>query len=76
MRIKHIIPAILVLVTAGAAVAQMTSWQQWTFLPAGQMDEIIGEISGETAFHHILTMSGYPRDRKPAEYAEHAEKRG
>jgi len=60
---------LVVMLGAGAAAAQMTPWQQWTFLPPAQMDEIIGEISGETALRHIMTMSGVPRDRKPAEYA-------
>jgi len=32
------------------AASQMTSWLQWTFLPQNQMDEIIGEASGEAAF--------------------------
>ncbi|MFC2161852.1 M28 family peptidase, partial [Acidobacteriota bacterium] len=48
--------------------AQMTSWFQWTFLPQTQMDEIIGESSGETAFNHILSMAGFNRDRKSDEY--------
>ena len=48
--------------------AQMTSWFQWTFLPQSQMDEIIGESSGETAYNHILSMAGFNRDRKPDEY--------
>ena len=69
MTIKRIAIAASIVLLAGAAAAQMTPWFQWTFLPANQMDEIIGEVSGETAFNHILTMSGYPRDRKAAEYA-------
>jgi aminopeptidase YwaD len=69
MAIKRIAIAALIVLLAGAAAAQMTPWFQWTFLPANQMDEIIGEVSGETAFNHILTMSGYPRDRKAVEYA-------
>ncbi|HOW84567.1 MAG TPA: M28 family peptidase [Candidatus Aminicenantes bacterium] len=48
---------------------QMTPWLQWSFLPAAQMDEIIGESSGETALRHVMAMCGLPRDRKPAEYA-------
>lgn len=67
---RFAISALLVLaVGAGAADAQMTPWQQWTFLPPAQMDEIIGEISGETGMRHIMTMSGHPRDRKADEYA-------
>ncbi len=51
------------------AYPQMTPWLQWSFLPAGQMDEIVGESSGETALRHVMAMCGVPRDRKPAEYA-------
>jgi aminopeptidase YwaD len=51
------------------AASQMTPWLQWTFLPQNQMDEIIGEASGEAAFNHVMAMCGFPRDRKPAEYA-------
>jgi hypothetical protein len=51
------------------AAAQMTPWLQWTFLPQNQMDEIVGEASGEAAFNNVMAMCGFPRDRKPAEYA-------
>jgi aminopeptidase YwaD len=51
------------------ASPQMTPWLQWTFLPRAQMDEIIGESSGETATNHVTAMCGFPRDRKSAEYA-------
>ena len=47
---------------------QQTPWFQWTFLPAAQMDEIVGESSGETAFNHTLAMAGFNRDRQPEEY--------
>src|SRR5512138_1891872 len=50
------------------AAAQMTPWLQWTFLPPAQMDEIIGEASGETATNHVMVMCGFPRNRKSAEY--------
>ncbi len=59
--------AILLMGLPGAA--QMTPWLQWTFLPRDQMDEIIGEASGERAFNHVMAMCGFPRDRKSAEYA-------
>jgi hypothetical protein len=52
----------------GPAGAQMTPWLQWTFLPPSQMDEIIGETSGETAFNHVSTLGAFPRLRKPSEY--------
>jgi len=49
--------------------AQLTTWFQWTFLPQAQLDEIIGEASGETAEDHTIALGGYNRDRKAAEYA-------
>jgi aminopeptidase YwaD len=69
-KIRRIFPVFILLggllVSAGA---QMTPWLQWTFLPQNQMDEIIGEISGETAYNHVATLGAFPRLRKPAEYA-------
>ena len=53
------------LVSAGA---QMTPWLQWTFLSPSQMDEIVGEMSGETAFNHVSTLGAFPRVRKASEY--------
>jgi aminopeptidase YwaD len=53
----------------GLSAAQMTPWLQWTFLARAQMDEIVGEASGETAINHVMAMCGFPRDRKSAEYA-------
>ncbi|MCJ7487668.1 MAG: hypothetical protein MUQ25_16090, partial [Candidatus Aminicenantes bacterium] len=70
MNRKH--PALIALIVVALglpAASQMTSWLQWTFLPQAQMDEIIGEASGEAAFNHVMAMCGFPRDRKPAEYA-------
>ena len=58
----------LIVLLPTAVFSQMTPWVQWTFLPASQMAEIIGESSGETAFNHILEMSAYNRDRKEDEY--------
>jgi len=52
-----------------AGWGQMTTWFQWTYLPPKLIDEIIGETSGETAFNHVIELGGYPRDRKPEEYA-------
>jgi len=50
------------------AMAQMTPWRIWTLLPENQMDEIIGEASGETAWNTILETGGYNRDRPAEEY--------
>lgn len=50
-------------------VAQMTPWKIWTLLPDDQMDEIIGEASGETAWNTILETGGYNKDRPAEEYS-------
>lgn len=61
---------ILGILTLGcAAMAQMTPWKIWTLLSEGQMDEIIGEASGETAWNTILETGGYNKNRQPEEYA-------
>src|SRR5512146_1828925 len=57
-----------VLLTGVAALAQMTPWMQWTFLPAKTMDEIIGESSGENAWKAIMETGGYDKVRPAAEY--------
>ncbi len=65
-------PALIAAIVLGlglAAAAQMTPWLQWTFLPQARMDEIVGEASGETAYNSVMAMCGFPRDRKPDEYA-------
>ncbi|OQX95588.1 hypothetical protein B6I21_04625 [candidate division KSB1 bacterium 4572_119] len=49
--------------------AQITPWLYWTFLPDNQMDEIIGEASGETAWNTIMETGGYNKDRLAEEYA-------
>ncbi|MFC1477487.1 M28 family metallopeptidase [candidate division KSB1 bacterium] len=59
----------LFLVVTIKADAQLTPWFQWTLIPQNQMDEIIGEASGETAYNHIIEMGAYNKDRKEAEYA-------
>ena len=60
---------VLVFLAGGAAIAQMTPWLIWTLLPEGQMDEIIGEASGETAWNTIMETGGYNKDRLAEEYA-------
>ena len=50
-------------------MAQMTPWRVWTLLPENQIDEIIGEASGETAWNTILETGGYNQDRPAEEYA-------
>ncbi len=53
---------------AGRLSAQMTPWLQWTFLPERTMNEIIGETSGENAWHFIMETGGYDKDRPASEY--------
>lgn len=60
---------IFILLAGSGAWAQMTPWLYWTFLPQEQMEEIIGEASGETAWHTIMECAGYVRARHSEEYA-------
>ena len=53
----------------GPATAQMTPWMPWSFLPENLVDEIIGELSGETAMSHMIEMAGYNRNRPESEYS-------
>jgi len=48
--------------------AQVTPWLQWSLLPEKVMDEIIGETSGENAWHSIMETGGYDKDRLASEY--------
>jgi len=67
---KRIIFAVAALtVGAVALLAQYTPWLYWTFLPKEQIDEIVGEASGETALATIIDINGYNRDRMSDEYA-------
>jgi aminopeptidase YwaD len=50
------------------ALAQMTPWLQWTFLPQSIMNEIVGESSGENAWYAIMETGGYDKDRPASEY--------
>jgi aminopeptidase YwaD len=58
----------IVLSLGAGALAQMTPWLQWTFLPDSIMDEIIGESSGENAWHAIMETGGYDKIRPKSEY--------
>ena len=68
-RIKIMTLAATVLFAPVSVPAQLTPWFQWTFLPSSQMDQIIGETSGETALGHVMVMGGTPRNRAAAEFA-------
>jgi len=75
MKEEHMVKRFLIslmamaLLASGAAIAQMTPWLLWTLLPEGQMDEIIGEASGETAKNTVMETGGYNKDRLAEEYA-------
>ncbi len=58
--------ALLALVSA--ASAQYTPWLYWTLLPRDQVDEIVGEASGESAWDVIAQINAYNRARTPDEY--------
>jgi aminopeptidase YwaD len=58
----------LVLLISGTAGAQYTPWLYWTFLPQAQMDEIVGEASGEAAWRTISVLNSFNRQRTPEEF--------
>ena len=68
MRIKFFVSLIIFVSAISGTFAQYTPFYQWTLLPKEQMDEIIGEPSGETALHHSIEMVGYQRNRPANEY--------
>jgi hypothetical protein len=59
---KRVLP-LMICIATGSVMGQMTPWLYWTFLPKSQMDEIIGEASGETAWNTIMETGGYNKDR-------------
>ena len=66
---KRLFFVVVIFVTSVTTVlSQYTPFYQWTLLPQNQMDEIIGETSGETALHHAIEMVGYQRNRPASEY--------
>ncbi len=56
------------LLAGSVLLAQHTPWMIWTLIPQAQMDEIIGEASGETAFNTIMETGGYNKNRQADEY--------
>ena len=62
--------ALSVAALALAAQAQLIPWLSWTLLPKAQMDEIVGEASGETAWKTIASVAAFNRDRRPEEFSE------
>jgi Zn-dependent M28 family amino/carboxypeptidase len=67
-RIASILAAGLVL--AVAVPAQYTPWLYWTFLPRAQMDEIVGEASGEAAWNTVAEINAFNRQRFADEYKD------
>ena len=65
---KGLIALAALVLTVTRLSAQMTPWLQWTFLPERTMNEIIGETSGENAWHVIMETGGYDKDRPASEY--------
>ncbi len=68
MKRSALITMALVIVLGGTARAQYTPWLYWTFLPQEQMDVIVGEASGETAWRTIATINAYNRPRTAEEF--------
>ncbi|MFC1562088.1 M28 family peptidase [candidate division KSB1 bacterium] len=59
---------LITLILSVSAGAQITPYFQWSLLPPEQLDEIVGEASGETAWNTIMETGGYNKDRQPSEY--------
>jgi hypothetical protein len=57
------------LVLAAVAAAQYTPWMYWTLLPQSQMDEIVGEASGESAWNTVAEINAFNRERFGEEFA-------
>ncbi|MBE0712346.1 MAG: M28 family peptidase, partial [Candidatus Aminicenantes bacterium] len=56
------------LVLAAAISAQYTPWLYWTLLPKAQVDEIVGEASGEAAWNTVAEINAFNRERFDEEY--------
>jgi hypothetical protein len=66
---RTFLPALAALILlAIPAFAQYTPWLYWTFLPKDQMDEIVGESSGESAWNTIAEINAFNRERLDEEY--------
>ncbi len=65
----HFSVCVLLLLVGSLSYAQMTPWLYWTLLPEEQMYYIVGEASGEEAWHTIMETAGYVRNRRSDEYA-------
>jgi aminopeptidase YwaD len=68
MRTKFLVTLFVFVIAISNLFAQYTPFHQWTLLPKTQMDDIVGEHSGETALNHAIEMVGYQRNRPKSEY--------
>jgi aminopeptidase YwaD len=66
------VPVLVIALTvlAVALAAQYTPWLTWTFLPQAQMDEIVGEASGEAAWNTVAEINAFNRQRFDDEYKD------
>lgn len=58
------------LALSAVAAAQYTPWLYWTFLPRSEMDEIVGEASGEAAWNTVAEINAFNRQRFADEYKD------
>lgn len=65
-RLLTFLAAMALLAVLGSA--QYTPWLYWTFLPAAEMNEIVGEASGETAWNTVAEINAFNRERFDEEY--------
>jgi hypothetical protein len=68
-RLFHVVSLLGILLIMSMVTAQMTPWRNWTLLPQEQVDEIIGEASGEAAWNTILETGCYNKERPAKEYS-------
>ena len=66
---KKLVLLILLSLFSTVLLSQWNYYSQYGLIPEKQLDEIIGEASGEQAFHHILEMAAYNRVRPVEEYS-------
>jgi hypothetical protein len=57
------------LVLSAVLSAQYAPWLYWTLLPREQMDEIVGEASGEAAWSTIAEINAFNRERFGEEFS-------
>jgi aminopeptidase YwaD len=65
-RLLTVLAGMALLVVLGSA--QYAPWLYWTFLPMAEMNEIVGEASGETAWNTIAEINAFNRERLDEEY--------